>query len=61
MDTSVDDEREPTATEIEAWRRQNIFLPAKEATPDTYPPLYSISAGMMFDGVIRPVEPELPD
>jgi hypothetical protein len=60
-DWSVDDDREPTAAELEAWRRENTFLPADEAVPDTYPSLYNISAGMMFGGVIRPVEPELPD
>lgn len=61
MDRAIDDERAPTAAEIEAWQRENTFLPAEEATPDTYPSLYNISAGMMFDGMIRPVEPELPD
>lgn len=57
----MDDEREPTATEVEAWQRENTFLPAEEATAETYPSLYNISAGMMFSSVIRPVEPQLPD
>jgi len=57
----MDDEREPTATDIEAWQRDNTFLPAEEATPEAYPSLYNVSAGMMFGGVIRPVEPQLPD
>lgn len=61
-DRSVHDERESTAAEIEAWQRDSTFLPADEATPDAYPSsLYNISAGMIFGGVIRPVEPELPD
>ena len=60
-DTWMDDEREPTAAEIEAWQRENTFLPADEATPDAYPSLYNMSAGMMFEGMIRPIEPELPD
>lgn len=60
-DPPIDDERAPTAAEVEAWQRENILLPAGEATPDTFPSLYNISAGMMFDGVVRPVEPELPD
>lgn len=55
------DEREPTGVEIEAWQRESIFLPNSEVTPDTHPALYNISAGMMFNGVIRPVDPDLPD
>lgn len=57
----MDDELEPTAAECEAWQRKKTFLPAEEATPDSFPSLYNISAGMLFGGVIRPVEPELPD
>lgn len=51
----------PAAAEIEAWQRENTFLPAEEGTPDMYPSLYNLSVGMMFGGVIRPIEPELPD
>jgi len=58
---TVDDEREPTAAKIEARQREETFVPANEATPDDYPSLYNVSAGILFDGVIRPVEPELPD
>lgn len=60
-ETRVGDEREPSAAELEAWQRDGTFLPADEATPETYPSLYNLSAGMMFAGVIRPVEPTLPD
>jgi hypothetical protein len=61
MDTWMDEEREPTAAERAAWQREQMFLPAEEATPESFPSLYNISAGMLFAGVIRPVEPELPD
>lgn len=61
METWMDDEREPTAAEHEAWQRANTFLPADEATSEAFPSLRNISAGMLFGGVIRPVEPELPD
>lgn len=61
MDASMDDEREPTATEMEVWQRENTFLPADEATPDAFPSLYNMSAGMVYGGVIRPVQPEPPD
>jgi hypothetical protein len=60
-DRSTIDEREPTAAEMETWQRESTFLPVEEATADTHPALYNISAGMMFDGVIRPTEPDLPD
>jgi hypothetical protein len=61
MDMSMDEEREPTAVEIEAWQREGAFLPADEATPQEHPALYNISAGMLFSGVVRPLQPELPD
>lgn len=57
----MDDEREPTAAEIEGWQRDSAFLPAEQATPDEHPALYNISAGMFYSGVVRPLEPELPD
>ena len=61
METWMDDERQPTAAELDAWQRASTFLPAEEATPESFPSLYNISAGMLFAGVIRPVEPALTD
>jgi len=61
MDTLMHEDREPTTAEIDVWQRENAFLPAEEATPDVYPSLYNISAGMLFAGVVRPTKPELPD
>lgn len=60
-DISMSEDREPTAAEIEGWQREETFLPVEEATPEEHPSLYNISAGMIFSGVIRPIEPELPD
>ncbi|MEU0489796.1 sigma-70 family RNA polymerase sigma factor [Nocardiopsis sp. NPDC006139] len=61
-DPAKNEAPEPTAAEIEAWERENFFLPADEATPETHPALYNISAGlMMFAGVVRPLDPQLPD
>lgn len=57
----LDDDREPTAAEIEASRRDDFLLPIEEATPEVFPSLYNISAGMLFDVAIRPTEPTQPD
>lgn len=61
MDTPMDDGREPTADEIEAWQRDGTLLPVEEVRPDEHPALYNISAGMIYSGLVRPLEPELPD
>lgn len=61
MATWMDDEREPTVAERVAWQGENTFRPAEEVTPESFPSLYNVSAGMLFGGVIRPVEPELPE
>lgn len=60
-DTWTDGDRVPTPAETREWQRENTFLPSDEATPDTYPAVYNMSAGMMFGGVIRPVDPQPPD
>ncbi|WP_121181617.1 sigma-70 family RNA polymerase sigma factor [Nocardiopsis sp. Huas11] len=60
-DRALNEDQGPTAAEIEAWQRESFFLPPDEATPETHPALYNISAGMMFTGVVRPLDPQLPD
>lgn len=60
-DTPMDDETVPTAAELEAWQRESTFLPADQATAEEFPSLTNMSAGMMFDGMIRPIQAELPD
>ena len=57
----MNEEREPSAAEIEAWQRDAMFLPAEQATPAEHPALHNISAGMVISGVIRPLKLELPD
>lgn len=58
---AMDHDEEPTAAEIEGADREDLFLPEEEATPDTHPSLYNISAGMIFKGIVRPDQPQLPD
>jgi hypothetical protein len=53
----LDDEREPTAAEVLAWREQDVLLPDADATPEAYPRLTNISAAFMYSGVVRPVQP----
>ncbi|SDY62292.1 hypothetical protein SAMN05660209_03293 [Geodermatophilus africanus] len=60
-DEAPSEDRPPTAAEIEAWHREDLFLPPGDADEATYPSLYNISAGMIFTGVIRPLQPQLPD
>lgn len=55
------DEHEPTAAEMLAWRRDNVFLPDAEATPEEFPCLKNMSAGFLFSGVVRPLEPAPPE
>ncbi|WP_205856341.1 hypothetical protein [Phytoactinopolyspora endophytica] len=57
----VSDEREPTAAEMLAWRRDSVFLPEAEASPEEFPYLRNISAGFVFAGVVRPLEPASPE
>lgn len=54
-------EREPTAEEMLASRREDLFLPESEATREEFPYLYNLSAGFEFAGVVRPLEPAPPE
>jgi len=55
------EEREPTAVEALAWRREGVFLPEAEAFPEEFPRLRNISAGFLFHGVTRPLVPAPPE
>ena len=57
----VSEERESTVAEMRAWRRDNVFLPDAEATAEEFPRLQNISAGFLFSGMIRPLEPAPPE
>jgi hypothetical protein len=57
----VSGQRQPTAAEIRAWRRDNVFLPEDEGTSEAFPRLNNISAGFLYSGVVRPLEPAAPE
>lgn len=61
VEDEVSEEHEPTAEDRLAWRRDNVFLPEDEATPEEFPCLQNISAGFLFGGMIRPLEPAPPE
>ncbi|SMD27488.1 hypothetical protein [Kibdelosporangium aridum] len=48
----VSGEREPTAAEVLAWRRDDVFLPEVEALSNEFPRLRNISAAFTFGGVV---------
>lgn len=60
-DGEVCGEREPTPAEVLDWRRDDVFLPEADADPEEYPHLRNISAGFIFGGVVRPLEPAPPE
>lgn len=61
VDEDEKEGREPTAAEILAWRRDEVFLPVAEATAEEFPRLHNLSAGFIFNGVVRPLEPAPPE
>lgn len=61
MEYDVSEDRELSAAEVMAWRRDDVFLPEAEATQDQLPHLSNISAGFLFGGVVRPNEPAPPE
>lgn len=60
-DGEVCGEQEPTPAEVLEWRRDDVFLPEADADPEEYPHLRNISAGFIFGGVVRPLEPAPPE
>lgn len=59
--TTTDPEPEPTVAEIEMWEREDLFIPAAEATDDAYPRLHNISAGFFCKAIVRPDHPTVPE
>ncbi len=55
------EEHELTAAEMLAWRRNDALLPDADATPEEFPCLVNLSAGFLFSGVIRPLQPAPPE
>ncbi len=60
-DGEVSDDREPSPVEAIALRSEGVFLTDSEATPDEFPTLTNMSAGFLFGGVVRPLEPAPPE
>ena len=54
-------DREPTAAEVLEWRRDDVFLPETDGNTEEFPSLRNISAGFIFSGVVRPLEPTPPE
>jgi len=61
-DDDLDEEwTEPTAEEKEAWERGHTFVADEHSGPDHYPRLFNISAGFMFQAVVRAEVPDRPE
>ena len=54
-------EREPTAAEIEEWRREHVFASPDEITDVNYPRMTNMSAGFMFRAIAKPLQPDRPE
>ncbi|MGW5515358.1 sigma-70 family RNA polymerase sigma factor [Nocardia africana] len=61
MASGDQEEAPPSAAEVLAWRRDSVFLPEAEATPEEFPTLHNLSAGHIYKRVVRPVESEPPE
>ncbi|WP_109524790.1 MULTISPECIES: hypothetical protein [Nocardia] len=58
MTDEHDEDYEPTAQQRWRWRRDAVFQPEGELAPEVFPRLQNMSAGFLFQGVIRPLRPE---
>jgi len=58
--TGTGGDEEPVAPSS-PWGPHDVFLPAHEATPDMFPELTNLSTGMLYEGVVRPLDPALPE
>ncbi|MEU7949820.1 sigma-70 family RNA polymerase sigma factor [Micromonospora chalcea] len=63
MGASVTDEPEPSAEEMEAWRRDQVLLDPEdeEAAPEEYPRLWNVSAGHLYRATVRAEVPAPPE
>ncbi|MDR3359375.1 MAG: hypothetical protein LBO20_01700 [Bifidobacteriaceae bacterium] len=59
--TEPQDDQALTAVEIEAVSRNHWLVVADEATPEAYPRMTNISAGFLFQRVLRATAPEPPE
>lgn len=56
-----DEDRDPTAAERLAWRRDGVFAGDEASDPELYPTMRNLSAAFLYDAVIRPDEPTTPE
>jgi hypothetical protein len=56
-----EDEREPTAEKIEAFRRAQIYATGEWASAEMFPRMFNMSAGFMYQAVLRAEEPDRPE
>lgn len=54
-------ERGPTAEEVEEFHRDTLVVPASEIDPEGFPRLSNMSAGFLYQAIVRPVVPERPE
>lgn len=52
---------EPTAAEVEQWRREAVLASGDKIEPDRFPRMHNVSAGHMYQAIIRPEHPERPE
>jgi hypothetical protein len=57
----ADEEREPTAAERLAWRRDAVFAGDDALDPDMFPAMKNLSAAFMYDAIPRAIEPTVPE
>lgn len=55
------EDREPTAAERLAWRRNAVLAGDDALDPETFPTMKNLSAAFMYDAVIRPDETTAPE
>lgn len=60
-DAHVTEDDEPTAAEIEAWHREDLFIPEEAATSDDYPRMTNLSAAFIYRTIVRPSTPMQPE
>ena len=60
-EVEVSADRQPTAPDVLEWRRDDVFLPETDGNTEEFPSLRNISAGFIFSGVVRPLEPAPPE
>jgi hypothetical protein len=61
IDVMTTDKTEPTAEEVEKFHRDSLIIPTGEIDPNDFPRLSNMSAGFLYQAIIRPQVPERPE